>query len=367
MPKKIVLISLIFHFSISLCLWAQTDTSTELDELEKNYKIHTQEQIIEIMNKSSIHYEVKKVKEGEKPYSSFSISGFKPVEPNPFVRLTQKNGGEFTVYNDEPQGEMKNLIDGGMRELEAKNPLKAREYFEKATALDAQNFKAWSYLAQTYLAEADYPKAINYLKKAIALNEIAFQEYLLLAFGYLGVSDIINALDAATSAFMYDKNDPLILESLKSILDLNNLKLREPRFSFPFFLEAKNDKECTVFIIGDPGEYWLPSAFLSAIWLMEPEFKKIDAMFTDANRINILKIREMLLLQTFSFDAFLADNKILDEQQKYLHNAMGAGYMEEILTWEIAASTLPQAVYFLSKDERQKLKNYISTYVYIKK
>ncbi|RPJ09838.1 MAG: hypothetical protein EHM28_00370 [Spirochaetaceae bacterium] len=355
----------VFAFLIINLAGIAAQNNPAISEIEKNYKFHTVTDFIEIMEKSSISYTLAETPAGSRQFSSFGIGSGNPVSPSSYMRLVKKADGTYELKDEPPQGDMKFLLDQGVAKIEAGNAPAAIPIFQKATQLDPNYFKAWSFLALGYLNVDQPVLAIEYFKKAISINSIGFEEHHGLAMAYYRITDYENALESITTAFIYNRYDSVIRTTLGSILQAKKLWLYKDHMVFPFSIEKISDSKCNIYTIGPNSENWAPMAMATAVWSMEPEFKKIDAMYAAAGRFNSIKLYDIFLCQHVAMIQQLANKATLNPQEKRFFDIINDGYLLQVILWDIIGASAPDVVFLMKPEEMKKLRDYVKKYVFV--
>jgi tetratricopeptide (TPR) repeat protein len=341
------------------------DNLAELKKIEENYNMHTIQDFIQIMQKSKVSYTISEGIASAADTTQFTLpKSNTSTKLTPYSRIQTSPDGTKKIIEDLPKGQIKDLFDKATPLVEEENWAEVKKLFLRATQIEPKYFKAWSNLAQAYLYEGNTLQAIGYLKKAISLNPIAYYEYYLLALALQSLGDSKEALSTITKAFMINREDSKVLATTKLLLDVNGKKLNDNHQLFPFKITRSSSNKCTILLIGQEGEKW---AAMAAVWLMEPEFIKIDKAFSAAGRFNSIKFYEIFFCQFAEIAKQLDEKKSVTSRERTFFNIISKEYILQVIAWDIVGNAYPEVLAFMNPEEKKKLETYIETFVYVPK
>lgn len=280
---------------------------------------------------------------------------------SPFLCVSDDDDGTSSIKINIPEKSVAVLFEKALHELENDNYEEVKNLYQKAYNLDSLYFKAASNLGDAWSFLGNYKKAEYYLKKAVKLNNAGYQEYLFLANTYDKSGKNNEAIDAITRAFMLNKNNPYLLESLKDILAKNKLKIKENRLEFPFNVKKTGVRECEIQLADSQGLNWMPMAKCLAFWKMEPDCQ-LQLNGENAYTAKVKMYRQCFLSQKeYIQKKKMSGYKITSDEEQFLKKIK---YENAIIYWEIIAGEEPLFMYYLPVDEREMVVKYIKNFVY---
>lgn len=123
-----------------------------------------------------------------------------------------------------------------------KNPVKQREYFQKALALEANNFVALNNIGSTYEAEKQFNQAEEYYQKAVTESQRQGKPY---AMAFFGLGDLYQARGNVHKAYEAYREGLKINSNDKQAL----ARLAEIKKNFATFFDSRGN-----FLFKDPDE-----------------------------------------------------------------------------------------------------------------
>lgn len=327
------------------------------------YKYHSPAEFYEIMNKSTVTYNLRIVDEltpfvlNENSMESYSI--------NPYHRIKYESVNKYSIIIDIPTEKIASLFSLADLESEKGNYQACQKIYLQALSLDSTYFKTWTYLGDVYYTLGEYETAEKCVLKSIELNDVGYQEYFILADIYNKTGRNEDAINAISYAYMLNKNNPTLQKALYGLLNRNGLKLRQKRLQFPFQIKKTGVSECEIQIRKEDGNRWIPMANCLACWEMEPSFRsQLQKENNWSAKVNMYK--ECLFNQGVTMETMKQKGIKLSQNEELLRDALFNMYINAIVYWEILAGELPQSILYLPKSERDHIVEYIKKFVYEK-
>ncbi|MCP4150312.1 MAG: tetratricopeptide repeat protein [bacterium] len=335
-------------------------------------KVNSPANIITIMQKSKIQYEIASLVE---PVSPQDLG--KRENSNKFYRVRTANGLAVLPY--QIKNEAQKHLKKGEELFFAKKYPEARALYKKVLEIDPSYFVAMTYTGQTYEKEENFDEAILWYKKAIENNYIDYMAHWFLADNYIYKMQFKEAMREITIALILNRNHANIKKILTLIYNLNNIHTADWTFTPQIKIysentvtpqtlkekkqEAPKGKEKTQTAL-PPGtgnkvtiettQEWLAYALPKAVWRFEPGYKKAKGV--KEGEFSILEEKEAL----FSlYSDLLLKDKFEGDAFKALKLAYDKKWVNEFLFFEIILIKHPYVAYELSQRFIEKIADYI--------
>lgn len=329
MPKMRNLVVTLLVLCCTLPLFGQT--------------LHTPAEIFEIMDKSSVVYELHPLETQIMP-----VNRTNNLNVNDSYRVEDAS----QIWSHEY--EIDSVTESYYKQAEAyyheREFIKAREIYLKALEADSSFYKVMTYIGQTYGIEKDFDTAIAWYKRTIALNYIDYMAHWFLADAYKVKGDLDKALDEITIAMILNRNNPRIEKSLKSIYALKKLDTDDWTFTPQIEIESVGENNVKIAF----GEDWLGYAMVKALWNFEPGYKA--AMGVEEGAFSTLEEKESLASLMVTFD-----KKKLKKNPEFkaLQMAVETGRIDEFIFYEIVLPEYPFVAYQLPESFINEIKDYV--------
>ncbi len=343
---------------------AVSETKIVPEKIVMRKKLYTPKEFFDIIDKSKNHYILKSADETD--VVDFAKSGNPQTSVNPYLRVVYENGSNFSLKVEEPKGEIAELYEQAEEAITARDYKKALALYEKTMSLDENYFKNWTYLGNTYYFLQDYEKAEKYLKKAVEMNDIGYQEYLFLADVYDKTGEKEKSIDAATRAFMFNRNSSNVRIILNQILRKNGLRIRENRLKFHYTINKLSDDSVEIILRKKDNAKYAGIAMCMACWQMEPDFYRLMECNNCKWNAEILKNRECFMGAANNIENVRSKGDFVTQDEKLFVEAILSSYLNSIVYWEVITPDIPRLVLLLPKAEKEKIVEYIKKYVYEK-
>jgi hypothetical protein len=329
--KFIQFVFLIFLLVFSVCLKAQ--------------KINSPAEIIEILNRSSLTYELKSLDK-----SLIKTRDISKVNYNQFYKLRFKDDS-YDIVKYQFTDEIKELLkqaDAFFKESDFEN---ARKKYFQILETDKTFYQVYPYIGQTYALEKNHQEAILWYEEGMNINNIDYLNYWFLAESYVDLGEKNLALRNIIKALILNRNNPRILNSFSSILRLNNLKFDDWMFNPQYELFKKDEKTILVSFDND----WLGYALAKAIWQYEPNYK--SERIKQNQMIVLMEEKEALLGVLVPIYEKKPEN--LDASLQMLLKAVNNKKLDEYIFFEIILPETPEMAYHLEPSFIDKITDYV--------
>lgn len=309
----------------------------------KAQEIHTPAEILKIMEKSTISYELS-VLENEIPQKDRTTI----LNYNHYYRIN--NESKISTHKYEIKDDVQAYLTKAEKYFHDKKFSFAREMYLEVLKADSTYFMVMTYIGQTYGIEGDFDKAIEWYKKTIDLNYIDYMAHWFLADAYKTKGELDNALDEITIAKILNRNNTRIDLSYKEIYALNKLKTDDWTFNPQIKIDSVGTKKVSVSFHSD----WLGYAMVKAVWEHEPGYRK--SMGVSEGTFSTIEEKECFVSLITSFD-----KKKLKKNPEFkaLQLSLDKKMIDEFIFYEILLPDYPQVAYQLPIDFIIDLKNYV--------
>lgn len=309
-------------------------------------QIHTGAEVIQILEKSIVNYELHELKEEIGPPEDRSNK----LNLNEYYRVEE--GEAIKVNEYEYSKKVLTLSKKAEKNFMEKNYKEAREFYLKILEEDEKHYRVMTYIGQTYGIEGDMDLAIEWYLKTIEKNYIDYLAHWFLASAYKSEGKLDKALDEITIARILNRNNPRIKQSFDEIYKLNKLKRPEWEFIPQINITELNEHQIKL----EYGENWLGYALVKALWLHEPGYK--ESMGYQEGVFSTLQEKEAFL----SLLAGLEKKTIKKNPEfKTLQKAIEEKLLDEFIFYEIVLPDYPQAAYQLPTGFIESIRDYVIT------
>lgn len=306
-------------------------------------KLHSPAEIIEIMEKSPIEYELHALKKEILPKDRTENLNY-----NHYYRIN--DGNEMSTYKYEIDSIVQTHVTKAEEYFFAMKFSLAREMYLEALRVDSTYFEVMTYIGQTYGIEGDFDKAIEWYNKTINLNYIDYLAHWLLADAYKIKGELDKAVDEITIAMILNRNNPRIKESLNDIFKLKKLKTVDWTFNPQMEIDSIGVNKVRISFDSD----WLGYAMVKALWKYEPGYKQ--SMGVSDGSFSTMEEKECFVSLMTSFN-----KKKLKKHPEInaLYLALEKKMIEEYIIYEIVLPEHPFVAYQLPIDFIDGIKNYV--------
>lgn len=305
-------------------------------------EINSPADIIKILEKSEIGYEIGQLSEAvEPPDYSQNI--------NVAEYYTTENGFE-EIELDEATFELKEKTEAlfADKKYEA-----ARENYLEIYKKYPKYSKISTYIGQTYELQGDSKTATEWYKKSIDNNYIDYLAHWFLGRSYFKAGKVEKGTEQVMIAHILNRNSTIILKDLIAILESQDIEYDNWVFNPQVEVKSKGKNEVSIYFGGD----WLSYGLTKAVWAYEPGYKKSKGVEED--QASTLEDKEALLGLYIMTEDKKKAKKI--KSINALHIAGDNKMFDEYILYESFLPRLPMVAYQLSEEEILGLVEYVKT------
>ncbi|MEN8122709.1 MAG: tetratricopeptide repeat protein [Bacteroidota bacterium] len=306
-------------------------------------EIHTPAEILKIMEKSSVSYELHPLENEIKTPDRTNKLNY-----NHYYQI--KKDGSTTTYKYELNEETTNYVKKAEQFFKDRKFKEAREMYIKALESDSTYYEVMTYIGQTYGIEKNWDKAIDWYKKTIKLNYIDYMAHWFLADAYKVKGELDLAVNEITIAQILNRNNPRLNKSLKEIYDLRKLNYNEWVFNPQVQIDSIGVNKVKIAFDAN----WLGYAMVKAVWLYEPGYK--EKMGSENSLFSMLQEKEALVSLMTGLDK-KSFKKI--PEFKTLKLALNKKMIDEYIYYEILLPEHPFVAYQFPQEIIEDIKEYI--------
>jgi tetratricopeptide (TPR) repeat protein len=308
-------------------------------------ELHTPQQVLDIINKSSITYELNVL---EKPIPPRDRSG--NLNFNNVYREAKSDGQGFSVIPYELDSNVAVLVHAAEKEFARNQYAAAREKYQEALKADPSFFQIMTYIGQTYRLEGDLTKAMEWYEKTIEKNYIDYMAHWFLADLLFETGKLDRAVEEITIAKILNRNNPRIDLSYNQIYAKKKLKTDNWSFNPQVALDSTGAKQVRISFVQD----WLGYALVKAAWRYEPGYK--ESMGETRSGLSMTEEKEGILgLLTMIEEK----NKKKYPEIQALQLAFDKKHVHEYILYEIMLPRYPQLAYSLPTPVIEEIKTYV--------
>lgn len=321
-------------------------------------------EIYKILEKSQVLYEIATdASVSETPIAEI----IEPKEPektvSSYLELKDEDGsGQRRLSISEPPTEIAELHERAFIAFRGHAFEEARDLYTAAAELRPDYFKTFTYLGNTYFVLGDLERAATTLRKAVSMNPVDYQAHLFLGDTYFQLGKLTEAKFHLTWAYVLNRNNPIVQKRLDVTLRELRLRRRLGFIELAVTIEETDENKVALRFGNEEAMRWFPLANCMACWTYENECRDRDEAPELPVRISMY--RECLLNQTISIAMRLEQDQPVPSDERRLHQAVNAGYLDALIYWEIAAKRLPIIVFLLEDEDRERIHSYIQMFVF---
>ncbi len=309
-------------------------------EPKGNAELHTPDQVLKIMEKSSLAYEIG-VDNALRPPA---LEDPRVLSNRLFLRQDGENLDLVALSLSKEAGE---ILEAGEDAYNKKDYDLALERYDKVLEMEPGFVHALTLIGDVHYARGEYEQARDFFQKAIDRNFADYDAHWFLADTLWRLGDKGQAIEQITIAHLLNVNHETLRKALLQLRDQIGRPWRDwdyaPRFSL-----GRDGKKVKV----TAHEDWLGYAIVKAVWAYEPGYAEgMAGPDYSKNVITMEEEKEALLavLNTPKAPQQLA--RIVDD-----------GFVNEFLYYEVLARRTPATIVLLPRELFMRLVQYVNTY-----
>lgn len=309
-------------------------------------KLHSIQEILEIMGDSDLSYSISNDAALETPdYTDKLVS-------NDIYRV-KEDGQHYVIKNYELTKEASGYFDDAEEFFQQKNFADARKNYQKVLEICPSYFKAMVYIGDTYFHEKDFDKAQLWYQKAIDNNYIDYLAHWALSNTFLNKGEYSKALKEISIAKVLNRNNPRLTTKLQEIYKFNKKQYNDwyltPLYYVDEAYDSKKEKDIVKVSYKD---YWLPYAMVKAVWAYEPGYA--ESMGSDP--VGLVQEKEAIAAVLMTVDKKIAKKDIA---LKTLQYAVDNKEFETYVVFERILPENPQISLYLEPEAIEGIADYI--------
>lgn len=231
---------------------------------------------------------------------------------------------------------------------------KARKLYNKILQLTPDNAQIMTYMGESYLLQEELQLAKKWFRLALSYNPIDYSAYKNLAEIYLKEEKIDSAVEAITTAHIFNRNNTLVLLRLQEIYKKANQQYYSDwAFEPKFYLE--NDAD-TVTILADG--IWLTYAMYKAVWSYEEDYHYIKSSQEVSDFLFHAEM-EAALGTYLTYSAMRSEDQRNYPSMRAIELALDNELLEAFVMYEILLVDHPTLGAHLTPSFMQQLEKYI--------
>lgn len=311
---------------------------------------------------------------------TYRVTATSPVEPTPLAQVVELDpigeprrvdpflevhevGGKVQLRSHLPDEAIEPIFSLAGEAFAARDFEAARRLYLRAIEARPEYFKSYTYLGNALYFLGRYLEAEAVFHRALALNPFDYQAHLFLGDTLHQLGSYRRAKDALTRAFMLNRENPVVLDRLRSTLARMHLAVREDRLVPPVRIEREGADRVTIHLDRNEGTQWYALAACLACWAYEEQCGARARPEQDPLRLAMY--RECLLNQAASIAVRFEENAPITPDERALLAAIEDGFLEAIVFWEVVAPRAPVVILLLPEGLRESIVAYIERYVFV--
>jgi len=232
---------------------------------------------------------------------------------------------------------------------------KAATCLEKAYKKDTSNAELIKELADLVGKTGEIRDAIKLYQRVLEASEYDYEAHFAISELLEKKGDHAQAINHMLLAHLYNRNDEVILDSMKTLFLRNDLEYTTVNFKPKYAISNPSD---TVVLINTTDSTWHSYAYCKAIWKFEKDYSDKKKQISDQS-IEIVQEKECLLCALITYEETKSEHPKIPEM-KNLSSALLTQKIDQFLMYEHLLKTDPKMAYQLDSKTITKLKNYIT-------
>lgn len=326
------------------CCFVPAIALDEPAQPEKKSKLHTPAEIFEILEKSSVVYE---------------LGVDKNIAPEPagkgrvlsdYTYLKSSPNGDSTLTTLPLSAEGNKVLNEGLDAFEKKDYETALKLYTRVHEMDPEYHHALTLIGDIHYFQGDLKQAMDWFQKAIDHNFADYAAHWFLADAQWKTGKREEAVRRMTTAHLLNVNHQMMRERLAAMRKEIKRPWDDWTFSPRYKVEKLEDKVKVTF-----QEDWLPYAIVKAVWAHEPGYKEATAGPDYEKLIVCMEEEKEGLLAMY-----VVHEK--DRDFKTLRKIVDEGYVSEMIEYEILAGKAPEAIVLMPRDSFNRLVEYVDKF-----
>lgn len=309
--------------------------------------LHTPAEILGIMDTSQVSYLLRSSEEyiGDFDYTSTTSNYYRQVVVNGEI--------ELELYPLSKEDSV--IFMEGEQAFKNGNLDKARSKYIEVHRNNPDFSVAMVWIGQTHALQLNEIKALEWYEKALEVNYCDYMAHWLKADIYKKRKLYDEAVREITTAYILNRNNPLIQETMKVIYKKAKLKYQQWEFSPNIRMVPNGAKEVQVVF----DEFWTTYALYKAIWTFEPGYR--EQMTGSTSEFSLLEEKEclsgLLIMNTNKKGKFQHNRKV--PSLSYLNKALNQNLFTEFVIVEIWLRQYPVIAFTQDRETLDKLVDYV--------
>ncbi len=319
-------------------------------------QLHGPLQIVDIMKKSTINYEVDTLLHPiQNP--TYKLGG---QRMNKYVKFEDADEILLEVPNPNYNGKLEKLVSRATAEIEKGKENKARKCLLQAQDIRPSDPRVTNGLAKVYFNQKDYESALYWYERTLEFNAIDTDALVGSANCNSSLNEQEKAVKNITLAHLYNRNDTEIIKVLEGIYQKFGIKYLKKDFVPQYIVTPK--KANTV-KIRYGHSVWMAYAAVKAVWQNEPKFAEIQARLSE-QAPDIIQEKEALLNALITYEKLDDPNK--NKKFPFMNILSGLtghpNMIDIFIHYEINSRKDNQALMLMTEEELQKFVEYLTVH-----
>jgi tetratricopeptide (TPR) repeat protein len=311
---------------------------------EKRSKLHTPAEIFDILEKSSVVYEL----DVDKDIATQPTEKGRVLSDYTYLKSSADGASTLTTLPLSPDGNR--VLKEGLDAFEKKDYEKALKLYTKVHEMDPEYHHALTLIGDIHYFQGDLKEAMSWFEKAIDRSFADYAAHWFLADALWKTGKRGEAVRRMTTAHLFNVNHQMMRDRLAAMRKEIKRPWNDWTFSPRYRVEKVEGKVKVVF-----QEDWMPYAIVKAVWAHEPGYKEATAGPDYEKLIVCMEEEKEGLLAMY-----VVHGK--DKEFKTLRAIIDGGYISEMIDYEIMAGKAPEAIVLMPRDSFTRLVEYVDRF-----
>lgn len=323
----------------------------------------TPAELAELGDKSEVQYATTIVKNGA-DLPTFRHPGFPkdgPSKGTPYPKISEGADGSRSLYSFRLSAVASKALEEAEPLFQAKQYAQALRIYREASLKDPQCYVLYLSIGDCYLFSGNPPAALDNYDKAIALNPDDFHGYWFRASALVELANPEEARHSYAKALAMSPRNPTLLKAVNARSDRLGTRAREELFHPQAMARPEGDK-FVIYTIDVP--HWWLYGLCKAVWLAEAGHRKDLTGSTDLHWTNTEELECMgNLLARYRTDRDEGKGPPEPELDLLL-GILGSGNLGDFVNYQFGSQVTPDYAILLDRASQEKLLQFVEHYVF---
>ena len=326
----------------------------------------TPAELAELGDKSEVQYATTIVKNGA-DLPAFRHPGFSKEGPSngtPYPEISVGADGSRSLYSFRPSAVASKALEEAEPLFQAKEYVQALTIYREASLKDPKCYILYLSIGDCYLFSGNPLAALDNYDKAIALNPDDFHGYWFRASALVELAKPEEARHSYAKALAMSPRNPTLLKAINARSERLGTRAKEELFHPQAMARPEGDK-FVIYTVDVP--HWWLYGLCKAVWLAEAGHRKDLTGSTDLHWTNTEELECMgNLLARYRTDRDEEKGTPEPELDRLLE-VLGDGNLGDFVNYQFGSQLTPDYAILLDRESQEKLVRFLEHYLFDKR